>query len=47
MNSRLAKKARRIFRKEGRVYYNQMCDLPFINRWYLAWDILFKRKSTQ
>ena len=44
MNGKLAKKLRRYFRKEWRVYFNLMCDLPFWNRWNLAWDIIFKRK---
>ncbi len=43
MNGRVSKKLRRLFRKEWKVYFNQMCGLPFLNRWYLAWDIIFKR----
>lgn len=42
MNGRLSKKINRATRRAWREYYNSMCNLPFMNRIHLCWNILHK-----
>jgi len=44
MNQRLAKKMKRYARKAWKEYWNQMCELSFINRLQLCFDLMRRYK---
>jgi len=46
MNGRISKKIRRATRRNWREYLKEIKGLPFVNRWGIAWWIVFgdKRK---
>ena len=44
MSHKIAKKVRRAFKDSWKRNYNQMCDMAFLDRWQLCWDIIRRYK---
>jgi len=42
MNGRVAKKIRKYSRQQFQEYLEMIRELPFLDRLYLAWHIVFK-----
>jgi hypothetical protein len=44
MNGRVARKLRKYSKRAWKKYWNEMCDLSFINRLQLCFDLMRKYK---